>query len=685
MYEEETISLPTEGENSHTYDIYDARKANERNQPESIISIIDNYCAGWVTHVEKTPYNKFGQKRHGPQLEKEDLAALMTMQEAREARENRSHSGIGYVLYDHGEDRSILGVLDLDKCRDPQTGDLTAGAKTLIDIVNSVYLVSPSGTGIHILVFIPANSGIRSCNAKHFNLDDHKSSQLFTNGQYVRLGTQVGEASCNIEHLSTEAEASILKLMEQEAEVTGENQRDGFATMRSRNNRMPLAEARDILCHIDPDEPRADWLTVAMGLHDEFEASEAAYQLFDDWSAGELHSKQSCKYVGTDDCRRTMDSLKPNGGITMASVCKLAASAGADLPSISAKHRHDTIQPTLKFEGSGIGELVRRFGVTQEDIQDMKETELLYHDVFPRGHLINIAGEPGAGKTTVMEKVAGSLSEEKLDVYYLNSDIAAGDVPEAKRRADDGGYTLLAPDIKPGESTEGFVAILEQMADSDEDFSQVCIIIDTLKKTTEVINKQKASKLYKTLRSMTGRGCTIITLGHCNKYRDADGIPIFEGTGDIRSDFDEVALLFHNPSDFGEQITSIYWPGQGVPWTKSRAAVEPCSWSFSIPGREVRRLDKWVDTIEQSRNDRQAKKVEDLISCLSDILRSNPEGLVQTKVEKLADEKIGVERRNVQKVLKSGLDKHWTRSRGDKNSWIYQPIVAANHEGNPWD
>jgi|GEM_PF-5566297 len=89
----------------------------------------------------------------------------------------------------------------------------------------------------------------------------------------------------------------------------GEPSADDFATMRNPNSRAPLAEARELLTYIGPDGGRGDWLTVAMGLHDEFEGAEEAYQLFDDWSAGTLHGKQPPNYVGPDDTRRTWDSL----------------------------------------------------------------------------------------------------------------------------------------------------------------------------------------------------------------------------------------------------------------------------------------------------------------------------------------------------------------------------------------
>jgi hypothetical protein len=56
--------------------------------------------------------------------------------------------GLGFVFTDNV---SITGV-DLDKCRDPDTGDLEEWAEDIIDRLDSYTEVSPSGTGVHILV-----------------------------------------------------------------------------------------------------------------------------------------------------------------------------------------------------------------------------------------------------------------------------------------------------------------------------------------------------------------------------------------------------------------------------------------------------------------------------------------------------------------------------------------------------
>jgi primase-polymerase (primpol)-like protein len=56
--------------------------------------------------------------------------------------------GIGFVLSD---DDDVAGV-DLDDCRDPETGEVTDFAYDVVNRLDSYTEVSPSGTGLHVLI-----------------------------------------------------------------------------------------------------------------------------------------------------------------------------------------------------------------------------------------------------------------------------------------------------------------------------------------------------------------------------------------------------------------------------------------------------------------------------------------------------------------------------------------------------
>lgn len=67
---------------------------------------------------------------------------------ARKAVVDGSADGVGFVFTDGDP---FVGV-DLDDCRVPETGTVTDEAATIVETLDSYTEVSPSGTGVHVLV-----------------------------------------------------------------------------------------------------------------------------------------------------------------------------------------------------------------------------------------------------------------------------------------------------------------------------------------------------------------------------------------------------------------------------------------------------------------------------------------------------------------------------------------------------
>jgi primase-polymerase (primpol)-like protein len=80
-----------------------------------------------------------------------DLMTWRTFSEALAAYERSEppFDGIGFVFCS----ADPFAGIDLDKCRNPETGKVAEWARKLIDSVQEGYVeVSPSGTGIHVIV-----------------------------------------------------------------------------------------------------------------------------------------------------------------------------------------------------------------------------------------------------------------------------------------------------------------------------------------------------------------------------------------------------------------------------------------------------------------------------------------------------------------------------------------------------
>jgi putative DNA primase/helicase len=95
----------------------------------------------------KVPYTPGTERR----ASSTDLMTWTTFEEAFAAYEagEPPYDGIGFVFCN--ADR-FVGI-DLDKCRDPESGEVVPWAQNIITRVQEGYVeASPSGTGIHIIV-----------------------------------------------------------------------------------------------------------------------------------------------------------------------------------------------------------------------------------------------------------------------------------------------------------------------------------------------------------------------------------------------------------------------------------------------------------------------------------------------------------------------------------------------------
>jgi hypothetical protein len=108
---------------------------------------------------------------------------------------------------------------------------------------------------------------------------------------------------------------------------------------------------------------------------------------------------------------------------------------------------------------------------------------------------------------------------------------------------------MIAPGFKDFD-TASFGFYLAQLMAINEARGKV-IILDTLKKFTNIMDKKLASDFGKQMRMFVTNGGTIIMLAHTNKNRDADGKVVFSGTSDIVDDVDCAYTLDVNDDKSG--------------------------------------------------------------------------------------------------------------------------------------
>ena len=278
--------------------------------------------------------------------------------------------------------------------------------------------------------------------------------------------------------------------------------------------------------------------------------------------------------------------------------------------------------------------------VTQETVEKLDEAKFIYSKLIVAGHFIVFCAKANGGKTTIMVYVSAELARSGYRVLYINADASASDLKSYAEHAHDNGYILLNPDLTNG-SAEKVIASLKGMSQQLEaDYSKTVLVLDTLKKFADLMQKSKAKDFNNILRALTAKGMTIICLAHTNKYNDVDGHPIFEGTGDLRNDVDELIYLIPVKNEDGTMTVS-------TEADKIRAKVKNMSFSISADS-EVSVLDGYVDTLSIVHEQHQYKEDESII----DFVQSQIETVSKTASElyQLGKDD-GITRRRLQAVL----------------------------------
>jgi hypothetical protein len=311
------------------------------------------------------------------------------------------------------------------------------------------------------------------------------------------------------------------------------------------------------------------------------------------------------------------------------------------------------------------------FTVSDSEIAQLRSPEWIVENLVIRGHLLIIAAEPNGGKTTIFAHLSDEIVEAGYRVFYVNADIAGSDAARFLEMARAGGWTPLLPDLKPGLSMTDVVENLRVMNDAGGDMNDMVFIFDTLKKMADVIVKKQLRELLSLFRSLTAKGMTIICLAHTNKYKDQEGRPIFEGTGDIRADADELIYMIPHKHPDGAMTVS-------TEPDKVRGDFKPITFRITAD-RKVERVADYIDTAaERALDERYKNDVPDIRVILDAIEAGN---VKQTEIiEFCKGHRIG--KRSALRILREyeeGPRQQWKSQRGlERNTVRYHPLETQS-------
>jgi hypothetical protein len=309
-----------------------------------------------------------------------------------------------------------------------------------------------------------------------------------------------------------------------------------------------LAKTEALLNDISPDCGYGDWMQVLMAIFHESQGSAAGLALADSWSAkGETY--RGSQAVEEKWRSFSLDIANP---VTIGTLIKRAREAGADIDVLMGDAFRATSEPTEIVQRDGEHEEadsaaatpLDRFAFPADGLDLLKAA--LVDPVFVLGAMALLGQStfffagPGTGKTlTCLFLLMRSLMSGvlgKVKVYYINLDDNVRGLFEKFPLIHEHGFMLIS-DNYYGFSANKLIGILEQMA-KDGSARNSVILLDTVKKVVNVMDKKETSRFMTAVRRFVLKGGTFIGLAHTNKHLDDSGNPVPGGTSDIKDDAD---------------------------------------------------------------------------------------------------------------------------------------------------
>lgn len=241
--------------------------------------------------------------------------------------------GIGLVL---GDD--VHGI-DVDDCRDPVSGKLSALAEEILERVEGYCEVSPSGTGIKL--FSTTNlDGSRT--KKEIGLE------MYCDGRYFTVTGHAINGHADLPVLEQDVGWLTQKYWGQDLSparlIAGSQAELAFALYKPPLDGWDAERVRvEIMPYVDLEAHYEDWIRIGAALFHQFDGAEEGFDLWDEMFAS------SSKYGGPEYGRGRWRSFKTQrttgrGPITLASIIEMTRAARE---SAIRTHRDQTFKNFL--------------------------------------------------------------------------------------------------------------------------------------------------------------------------------------------------------------------------------------------------------------------------------------------------------------------------------------------------
>ena len=360
-----------------------------------------------------------------------------------------------------------------------------------------------------------------------------------------------------------------------------------------------------------------------------------------------------------------------------------------DLPVIEAAQLALMTGPQLDpvITGNPFAKFSLR-GQADEIMRQAVEAKPLLGNLCLSGQATVWYAPPNAGKTLIMLKLLNdAVAEQRItpdNVYYLNCDDSSQGFADKIRLMDDLGCHTLAPGYQ-GFQPAMVPDLLRQMVEEAKARGSL-IIIDTVKKTANLMDKNKIGTFTNACRTAVMAGATILGFAHTNKNPAASGNLQYGGTTDLRDDFDAAYIMGPlRTNDFkgkkvvqfdsikarsgssARQVSYVYADEDGVGYSERLASV--------------RLLQD--DELDGFRRIEEAKADAEIIDAITSCIRKDEQP--KMVLAKAAAELAGVSQRAALRIIEkyTGTDPakaKWQFQRVGHGKMIYTLLPAPTEE-----
>ncbi len=172
--------------------------------------------------------------------------------------------------------------------------------------------------------------------------------------------------------------------------------------------------------------------------------------------------------------------------------------------------------------------------------KQMLEDKFILGRIALYGQSTIIYAGSNVGKTLiVIFELINAIKSKTIkgeDVFFINADDNHKGLTFKLMLAEQYKFNMLAPGYR-GFKAEMLTGAIQTMI-KDEDARGKILILDTVKKFTDLMDKKRSSAFAECVRQFVSHGGSVVMLAHINKHRGDDGKVVYSGTTDLKDDCD---------------------------------------------------------------------------------------------------------------------------------------------------